>query len=98
MDTSWEVEIGWKAQERGILDVMELLRCIKILYRMNKLSGSFWVGVRGETDKGDIVVGDKGPVKVPLLTFITLAFPGRGPQKHTESQNVRGWKGPLWVI
>jgi len=19
-------------------------------------------------------------------------------QNHTESQNVRGWKGPLWVI
>jgi len=98
VDTSWEVEIGWKAQERGILNVMELLRCVKILYLKTHSAYSSYRGVRRETDKGDTAVGDKGPVKVPLLTFINLALPGRGPQKHTESQNVKGWKRPLWVI
>lgn len=44
----------------------DLLRCVQLLYGMNWLGEPLWVSVRGETNKGDIVVGDKEPVEVPL--------------------------------
>jgi len=35
----------------------------------------------------------EGFVFCPLLIFVTVTWHWR-----TESQNGRGWKGPLWVI
>jgi len=37
----------------------ELLRCVELLHGMNKLGEPLWVRFRGETNKGDTVVGDK---------------------------------------
>jgi len=39
--------------------VKELLRCVELLYGMNYLGKPLWIRFRGETGKGDIVVGDK---------------------------------------
>ena len=37
----------------------ELLRCVELLYGINKLDEPFWVRVRGEVGKGDMGTGDK---------------------------------------
>jgi len=41
------------------LSIKELLRCVELLYGMNKLCEPLRVRFREETGKGDIVVGDR---------------------------------------
>ena len=72
----------------------ELLRCVELLYGMNMLGEPLWVRVGGEAGKGDISVGEKEPIEVPLWTLMafTLAFTGRGPQQPANSPGAF-WRG-----
>jgi len=42
--------------------------------------------------------GNQETSKIPVVTLAFIVIFRRQNHRITESQNSRGWKGPLWVI
>jgi len=69
--------------------------CSKLMDCCRKLFTDCWLNIDGTEVKISLVSADREAKVWDVYTVYN--YPGQN-HRITESQNGRGWKGPLWVI